>query len=152
MKHLKNLVLLNILAVVGVLISCGDGGGSDEPSDKEVTLEALKGSWSLDTSSDLLDSGVDPSAVSVTVTSTGFTLTGLESYVTGGSFTVAEDGSLTDGSVSVNESGDLSLVDGTSSIQMNSNSKITVMFETTAADDGRISGVGVWTLVFVKAS
>lgn len=151
MRLLKNLTLLIALVAVGVLVSCGNGGGSEEPSDKEVTLEALQGDWSLDGSSDLLDSGVDPSTVGVTVTSSDFTLTGLQDYVTGGTFTVADDGSLTDASVTVDSSGELALVEGTSSIMMNSPTEITVEFETEPAGDGRVSGVGVWTLVFVKA-
>lgn len=152
MKIFKSLFLIALVALVSVTISCGDGGGDDGPTDREVTLEALEGDWSLDSSSDLNNSGIDPTTVSVSITSSSFTVTGLETYVKGGTFTVAEDGSLTDAVVNVDSSGDLALKDGTSSIEMNSTSKITVEFETEADGDGRVSGVGVWTLVFVKAS
>ena len=152
MHKIKTLILFAAVVSVGILSSCGGDGGDDPKSDQELTLEALEGTWNLDAASSQFGNGLDGDAVaSVTISSTGFTLGGdIAGYVDSGSFTVAEDGTLSSPSVNIT-SQELAL-DGDVSISLNSaKTQITVSFETVPSE-GRVSGTGSFVLVFVKAS
>lgn len=153
MHKLKTLILFTAVVAVGTLYSCGGGDSNDDPkTEKELTIEALSGTWNLDaSSSQFANTGIDGSGISVTISQTGFTLTGnITDYVSEGTFTIAEDGTLANPAVTI-ASSEVEL-DGTVSISLNSaKDSITVSFATKAAD-ARISGLGAFVLVFKKAS
>lgn len=143
-------MLVVCVALLAFSTSCGEDG-NDTKTPKEVTIESLKGEWSLSTDSELANLTVDPSTVGITITETGFSLTGdITTYVDGGSFTVDESGNLTDLSVNITNA-DLE-IDGAPTVKVeNEVSKITVSF-TAKQSSSRVSGVGAFVLVMVKAS
>jgi len=151
MKILRNLTLLSLLAAFVTLYSCGESE-PDVKSDQELTIEALSGTWNVNTGSTQLGTGLaDDAITSVTITSTGFSLEGdITAVVDGGSFTVAESGALENGSVNIT-SADLAL-DGDVTVSLNSaKTQLTVSF-TTVVKDARVSGSGSFSIVMTKAS
>ncbi|MEQ9307220.1 MAG: hypothetical protein RJQ14_25120 [Marinoscillum sp.] len=146
----KSFVLVVCVTLLAFISSCGDDG-NDTQTPKEVTIEALKGSWAMSADSELANLTIDPSTVGISISETGFSLSGdITSYVDGGSFTVDESGSLTDISVNITNS-DLEL-DGSPAVKVeNEVSKITVSF-TAKQSSSRVSGIGAFVLVMVKAS
>ena len=151
MKILRNLTLLSLLAAFVTLYSCG-GGGEDEPTEQEITLEALKGTWNVNVSRTSFGTGLaDDAITSVTITSSGFTLEGdITQVVNGGSFTVSEDGTLSNPSVNIT-SADLAL-DGDVNVSLNSTkTELTILFST-VVKDARVSGTGSFVIVLDKAS
>lgn len=152
MKLLKNLTLFALVLSIGALWSCNPDDGDDPQTPQELTLEALQGTWNLDAStSQLANTGIDGSGISVTITSTGFTLSGdLTSYLDKVSYSVNEDGELESPSVNITSS-DIEL-DGDVSVSLNgAMDTLTVSFSTKLAE-GRVDGLGDFKLVFVKAS
>ncbi|WP_421897773.1 hypothetical protein [Marinoscillum sp.] len=146
----KSLVLLGCITLLVFTTSCGDDG-NDTKTPKEVTVEALKGSWSLSSESKLANLTVDPTSVGISFTETGFSLTGgITSYVDGGTFTVDDSGNLTNISVNISST-DLEISGSPSIVVENDVSKITVSFTVTESSS-RVSGVGAFLLVMVKAS
>ncbi|MEQ9302810.1 MAG: hypothetical protein RJQ14_02760 [Marinoscillum sp.] len=151
MNKFKSLFLLALVALVSITISCGEKD-NPEPTEKEVLLEALAGTWTLDASaSQFANTELDGSGISVTFTETGFSLTGdITAYVSGGSYTVTEAGAISDVSVSIPASTNLE-ISGSPSFSVNgAKSTITIVFSTKEAD-GRVSGLGDYKLVFNKA-
>lgn len=152
MKILRNLTLFSLLAAFVTLYSCGEDGGTDVKSDQELTIEALSGTWNVNSSSSQFGTGLPDDAItSVTITSTGFSLVGdITQVVDGGSFTVSEEGALTSPSVNIT-SADVE-VDGDVTVSLNAaKTKLTVSF-TTVAKDARVSGTGSFVIVLDKAS
>ncbi|WP_258097947.1 hypothetical protein [Marinoscillum pacificum] len=152
MKILKNLALAFLVSFAVVLVSCGDKGGDDPQTAKEILLEDLQGSWSLDAGASLLANlDINTDGIGATFTETGFTLSGaITSYVENGTYTISDAGAISSVEVTVKPT-DLAL-DGTADVSINStNDVITVEFSTKLAD-GRIDGLGDFKLVFNKAS
>ncbi len=151
MKILRNLTLFSLLAAFVTLYSCGEDGGTDVKSDQELTIEALSGTWNVNGSSSQFGNLPDDALSSVTITSTGFSLSGdITSVVDGGTFTVSEEGTLTNPSVNIT-SADVE-VDGDVTVSLNAaKTKLTVSF-TTVAKDARVSGTGSFVIVLDKAS
>ncbi|MEQ8472851.1 MAG: hypothetical protein RIC35_16785 [Marinoscillum sp.] len=151
MKMIKMMILFAAVLSVGVLSSCGGGDGDDPKSDKEILLEALVGTWNIDASaSQFANTELDGSGISATFSETGFQVTGLADYCTGGSYTVSDAGAIT--SVDVNGLPAELTLDGTPTATVNSaKTTITIVFSTQEAG-GRTNGLGDWKLVFNKAS
>ncbi|MEQ8472609.1 MAG: hypothetical protein RIC35_15565 [Marinoscillum sp.] len=152
MKIFKSLSLLALVTLVSITISCGPGD-DDGPTDKEVLVEALTGSWTLDASnSQFANTELDGSGIGVTFSETGFSLSGgITTYVSGGTYTVTDAGAITDVAVNIAASNDLELK-GTPSFTINgAKDTITIVFSTQEAS-GRVSGLGDYKLVFNKAS
>lgn len=152
MRRIQNLFLFALALSLTTLISCGESGGDDPKSEKELTLEALAGTWTLDGSaSQFANTGLDGSGTTVVITETGFSIDGsLKEYVSQGSFTVTEEGTLSAGGVTI-ASSSIEL-DGDVSVSLNAaKTQLTVSFNTKQAS-GRVNGIGAFVLVFVKAS
>lgn len=151
MKTFKNLLILAFLTASMVFISCGkDGGGDDEPTQRELILEALSGSWAIDGSaSNFANTGLDGSTTEATFSATGFTLTGgVADYSSGGSYVISETGTFTEVDVTV-VSSDLQLEAGTASVSINAAlNQVTVSFTTSEASTGRVGGLGSFNLLF----
>lgn len=153
MKSLRQLLLLSMVAAICVITSCGKDGGSDDvKTEKELVIEALAGTWNLDAGASMFaNTGLDGSGISVTFTETGFSLTGdIVTYVSGGSYTVSEEGTLSDVSVDIAAEGlELS---GDATVTINdAKDQITVTFSTQESES-RVSGLGDFKFVFNKAS
>ncbi len=150
MRNLKLMMLFAAVIAVSVMSSCGDGGGDDPKSDKELVEEALTGSWTLNTSeSDFANLTETPTAT-VTVSSAGVSITDgtLSDYVSQISYSVSEAGVMVPSGATLG-SNEITL-DGDVSVSINDAlDKITVSFATQAA---RVSGVGTFKLVFDKTS
>lgn len=150
MRNLKLLFLFAAIVAVGVVSSCGDSGGDTPKSDQELTIEALSGSWTLNTGSSTFGNLTDTPTATVSVSSTGVSITDgtLSDYVSSISFTVSDAGALTGASATL-ASNEITLSgDVTASIN-DALDKITVSFSTEAA---RMAGTGSFVLVFDKAS
>lgn len=150
MRNLKFMFLFAAIVAVSVVSSCGGGDGDDPKSDKEITVEALTGDWTLNTGSSTFGNLTDTPTATVSVSSAGINITGgtLSEYVSGVSFTVSDAGTLTGASATL-ASSEITL-DGDVTASINDAlDKITVSFSTAAA---RTAGTGSFTLVFDKAS
>lgn len=148
MKNLKKQPLfVAAFALIFVLVSCGgDDGNSPTETEKDIVLSALKGTWTINSSSSFGNTGLDGSGSSVTFTETGFSFSGsVTDYVSGGSYTVNEDGSFTD--VAVVIVSEAITLNGDPVLSMNSDkTQITITFSTVEAE-GRVSGLGDYLVV-----
>ncbi|RED93415.1 hypothetical protein [Marinoscillum furvescens] len=152
MRKIQNLFLFALVISTALFTACGESGGDDPKSEKELTLEALAGTWTLDGSaSQFANTGLDGSGTTVVISETGFTIDGgLKEYVSQGSFSVTEEGTLSAGAVTI-ASTSIEL-DGDVSVSLNAaKTQITVSFNTKQSE-GRVNGIGAFVLVFVKAS
>lgn len=152
MKNLKNLAFAFLVSFTAILVACGDKGGGDDPQTaKEILLEDLQGTWTLDAGASVLANlDINTSGISATFTETGFTLSGaITTYVENGTYTITDAGAITSVDVTIKAT-DLAL-DGSATASVNStNDQITVEFSTKLAE-GRVSGLGEFKLVFTKA-
>lgn len=147
---IKQLLLLAGMVMMLTVISCGDGGGGNVETQKEITITALEGTWTIDAAvSSFGNTELDGSDVSVTFTETGYTFTGaITTYVSGGTYVVGDDGSISDVTVSVVP--DNIELDAAGTINMNdTNDEITVAFSVKEAS-GRVDGLGSYQIVFKK--
>ncbi|MEQ9302425.1 MAG: hypothetical protein RJQ14_00805 [Marinoscillum sp.] len=149
MKNLKKQPLfVAAFALIFVLVSCGgDDGNSPTETEKDIVLSALKGTWAINSSSSSFgNTGLDGSGSSVTFTETGFSFTGpVTDYVSGGSYTVIEDGSFTDLEVVIVS--EAITLNGDPVLTMNNDkTQITITFSTVEAE-GRVSGLGDYLVV-----
>lgn len=152
MRKLKAMILFAAVVSVSILASCGGGDDPAGPTDQELTVEALSGTWSLDaTESSFANTGLDGSGTTVTVSATGISISGgLASYVSNVSFTVDENGALTSGGATI-ASTEIEL-DGNVSVSIYpALDTITVLFST-KEKAARVAGIGTFKLIFKKAS
>jgi hypothetical protein len=151
MRNLKSMFLFAAIVAVSVFSSCGPDDNGETKTDKEITAEALVGSWSLNVSeSQFGDNITDDLTATVTVSETNVDITAgtLMDYVSSVSFAIQDNGTLL-GVMATIEKEDIEL-DGDVTVSINDAlTKITVSFSTAAA---RVAGTGSWTLVFDKAS
>ncbi len=155
MKIIKSLTLVLLASIVTTLVSCKkDDDGDDTQTPKEILLADLDGTWNLDAANSQLAniSDIDANSVSATFGETGFTLTGeITDFVEEtGTYSISDEGAFSNVVVAISGT-DLEL-SGTPNLTINSaNDQITISFSTTEAS-GRVSGLGDYILVFVKAS
>jgi hypothetical protein len=152
MKYLNNLKIVAAFAVLLAFISCGgdDSNPDPQPTAKELTIEALAGTWTLDAAaSELANTGLDGAGVSVTFTEVGFTMTGgITAYASGGTYVIDEAGSITAPVVTITSTE--IMLDGTPTVVLNgTKDQITISFTTSEAA-GRVDGIGTFRLVFNK--
>lgn len=137
---------LTIALLLGVS-SCD----SDDPapSQKELTVEALDGNWTVNETNSVNGTGVDINGSTATFTESGFTFSGaVTSFASGGTYIINEDGSFENVQVNL-VSSDVTL-DGEPQMSMNAGmDTITITFNVTESG-GRLSGLGSWSLVFNK--
>ncbi len=148
---MKNLRILSLafmmVAILGVIACKSDDA---EPTDQELTEEALSGTWTLNTSSSEFANLVESPDATVTVSATGISITGgLAAYVSSISFTVSETGSLS-GANAVIASSEIEITGDVTATINDSLDMITVSFATSPT--ARVAGTGTFKLVFDKAS
>jgi len=150
MKHVKNSFFAFALVSLVLVFSCGTDKDEETETPKDVTIAALTGDWTLNTSeSDFANLTETPTAT-VTVSSAGISITDgtLGDYVSQISYSVSDEGALVPSGATL-ASSEITL-DGDVTVGINDGlDKITVSFTTQAA---RVSGVGSFKLVFDKAS
>lgn len=152
MRPMKTKQLLLFAAMVMMLatISCNKDGKDDGETDKEITISALKGTWALDIATSFFgNTGIDASDLTVTFAETGYSFTGeITTYVSGGTYTVADDGSISEVTVDMVPS-NIEL-DGTAQVSLNdAMDEIQVVFSV-KEKTARINGLGDYQLVFKK--
>lgn len=158
MKHVKNSFLLLALVSLSFFMSCGPDD-SNEPSDQEVLVSAItSGSWSVSSSSSTSNVTGSPTLDDLTIDFAdqgngviNFTLGGaISAFISGGTFTINEDGTLAAVSTSDITLGKTDISVSSATITASASEvKVTVV---TAEASSRISGVGTYTLVFTSGS
>ncbi len=148
MKNLRILSLAFMMVAFLGVISCKSDDA--EPTDQELTEEALSGTWTLNTSSSDFANLVETPDATVTVTATGITITGgLAAYVSNISYSVSETGSLTGADATI-ASSEIEISGDVTATINDSLDMITVSFATSPT--ARVAGTGTFKLVFDKAS
>ncbi len=150
---IRNAFLLLAVVSVSILASCG-GDGTDEPTEtqKDKIVAALTGTWTINVaSSNVTNVTGSPSldGLAVSFNATGFSLSGsIAEYVNGGAYTISDEGVFTVGGA--NAVGDRSAT--LTSVAINADlTQVTVVIEVTEAN-GRVGGLGTYTLVFTKSA
>lgn len=154
MKTLNRIALLSLVLSMVVLANCKE---DDNPpvSQKELVVEALTtGTWSVDaTNTDVsgVTGSLDESTFTVSFTETAsgisFDLGGdVEAYVSGGSFDLSDDATVSN--VSLDLSPKLTAKSGAAITATEGEFEVIVGLE--PAEDGRVGGIGLYTIAFVK--
>lgn len=146
MRNLRVTTIAMITVLLG-LFSCGSD--NNDPTKREMVVQALQGNWGINDASSVYGSDVDGSGSGATFTETTFSLSGaVASYASGGSYTITEEGTFSD--VTITLVPDNIALSGNPGITINNDlNTITVSFETVEAG-GRLAGLGSWSLVFDK--
>ncbi|REE05522.1 hypothetical protein [Marinoscillum furvescens] len=147
MKSMKQLLAFAVVAMMIAVSSCKkDDDNTVTETERDLVLTALQGTWTVDASSSFANTEIDASGVTATFTETGFQLTGnIESYATGGTYTVAEDGSISD--VTVNLVPENLEINGTSTVTLSAaKDQLTVNFATVQSDS-RVGGLGEFNII-----
>lgn len=153
-KFFKLLALVFVTVSLAFVSSCRKK--DDGPSDQELAIKALTtGSWTYDADNSDAGSGVDESDITIAFSGTStITMTfggDLASYVSGGSFSISEQGKITNVSIDV-ASNNIEIVEGTPTGLLNDTfTTLTIKFDTEASGS-RASGIGAFSLKFNKAS
>ena len=147
MKLARQLTLIALTALVATSISCSDdGGGGTTPSEGELLLQALEGTYDVPTSgipSEVAALLSNPQ-ITVSVTDSGASFTpdsssGLADFIASGSFSVADDGTVSGPTITPATGSGLAFSGPTVAATL---TNLTVGFTATAA---RESGVGSWS-------
>ena len=154
-KLLKILTFLSSGILLNVtLISCGGGGGGIQSGGEQRVQALVNSSWAVDVTNTNVSNvmgSLDKTTFTVEFTSNtdlnevSITFGGdLSNHISGGSFDVAENGSISNATLT----GNSTLSIGTPTVSMNSaNTMITIQVTVNSA---RSTGVGTYTLVFTS--
>ncbi|MFZ9046939.1 MAG: hypothetical protein ACO2ZZ_13855, partial [Cyclobacteriaceae bacterium] len=140
---------------VGILMSCGGGGGGTSLTDGQKLLRAIDGSWAVNSTSsntEGVEGTPDLSGVSVTVTpnteetgaSYSFSGTSITQYFTGGSFSVSDAGVITSPALDAASGSSLTV----STVTISENGTTLTIAASVSASTAKGAGVGNWVLVF----
>jgi len=152
MKHVRNSLLLLALVTVSFLMSCNKDNTPTVSEQQKLTDALTTGTWTVDaTATNVSNVTGSPDATTFTITFAdggngvvNFTLGGaVADYFKSGSFSVAEDGTISNFTVSA-VSTDLSAT--LTSVTV-TETKVTLEVEVTQASS-RVGGIGTYTLVF----
>lgn len=153
MKHVRHTILLFALVSFTIFMSCGPEETTQTEGEKLIEALSTK-TWSVDASASNVTNvtgspDVAATSISISTTTSGASFTfsgGIGTYISGGSFSIAENGSIS-GTVVSAKTTDITV--STASVNVSADySKITVTATTTQAS-GRTTGVGSYTVVFV---
>lgn len=149
MKTIRTLAFASLVVFAAGLIACGGDKKDDPLTGKEVLLADLEGTWTLDAAnSQLANLDINTSGIGATFGETSFTLTGeITTYVSGGSYTISEEGVITAVDVDI-EITDLELLENSLDVSF-ANDKVTVEFSTQVSE-ARVNGLGDFVLIFTK--
>ena len=154
MKNIRTANLLKpfaFLLILFSLVSIMNCGGKDdaEMTKGERILAAIEGTWTFSTSGIPSNAAalISNPSITITTTSSGATFTsdtssGLDDFITGGSFSVSADGAITNAIVNVTSGANLSISGVTIAA---SESEVEITFSTSA--QARQEGVGLWSIV-----
>ncbi|RED95969.1 hypothetical protein [Marinoscillum furvescens] len=136
-----------VIACVLLLTSCGEDDVAT--SQGQQVLEAIEGTWSFSTDNIPADAGItDPSITvssSVGTGTAGFVpdaTSGLDSYISGGSFSVSEDGTVSNASIVAATGAKLDITGVTVTASLE---QLVISFSTSQASS-RVDGIGTWTI------
>ena len=161
MKYLKNKISLKSLILFGTVISmtvfasCGSDDNGDEPTvaptTQELVINALNGSnVALSTTASIFPADVVITTASATVIASeagavNITIGGdLATYISGGSFSVESDGSISAAAVTAAIGSELAISNPSATV----NSELTTLTMSFQASvsSGRSNGLGSWSL------
>lgn len=152
MKKTRNVLMLAALVSISILVSCGGGGGGPGKTDGEKLIEALvNGDWVIDASSTSVSSVTgtfDVNSFGIVFTASGSTVTyaldgDVETYLTGGTFTVSDEADIESPTVNTASS---ELTANVTSLNA-TEAEVEIVVSVTESN-ARETGIGIYTLVY----